>query len=136
MIAALGLIVKEVEMGTGDLGKLGVFTAIGIGANRILNLGPILIVGAVGLLVGIYLLYGTSRSFHNSKVEEMERGDVAEEPDVRVRLSEVEKAKHKSKIFPLLRDVGKLSLSTRDGDKYIMHGPDDHLRRVSEKVNA
>ncbi len=66
----------------------------------------------------------------------MERGDVAEEPDVRVRLSEVEKAKYKSKIFPLLRDVGKLSLSTRDGDKYIMHGPDDHLRRVSERINA
>ena len=66
----------------------------------------------------------------------MERGDVAEEPDVRVRLSEVEKAKYKSKIFPLVRDVGKFSLSTRDGDKYIMHGPDDHLRRVSEEVNA
>jgi hypothetical protein len=45
------------------------------------------------------------------------------------------RAEHRNKMFPVPRDVGKLSLSTRNGDKYIMHVPGDHLRSVSERVN-
>lgn len=132
-----GIAIERVETELSDLGwKYYAVGAIAILISQTLNptVGIVFLAGA--FLIGRYVLYGTGGSLHDKKVGGMEESDVFEDPDVRISLSEIEEAKHKSKMFPLLRDMGELSLSTRDGEKYTIHGPDEDLRSVSEMVNG
>jgi len=54
---------------------------------------------------------------------------------VEIELSEIGVAEYKNKTFPLLRDLGKLNLTTRDGDEYSIHGPEELLKSVNERFS-